>query len=320
MSSSSQVQRMLALVPYLQAHDGIPVDRVAAEFGVSPQVIRKDLKLLMFTGVGEYAGELIDFDLSALDEDGVVFIRDAEFMTRPLRVTTREATALIVALRTLRATADGRQVPVIDSALAKLEDAVGSSVAAPVDVHLDAVDHTLRDRLAGALADGHRVRLTYSTASRDERTERLVDPQRIISEQGRLYLEAWCHVAEDLRFFRFDRIDDAVVTDEPATVHAPTAARLSEGLFQVGPDTPHAILDLEPRGHWLAEHYDAEVLDDSTSVWRVRLHGGDEAWLRRLVLRNAGAVRVVEPTGVRTQVADSARRGLAAYDEDVPAP
>ena len=51
---------MLALVPYLQSHDGIPVNDVADEFGVSPKQIRDDLRLLMYTGVGEYAGELID--------------------------------------------------------------------------------------------------------------------------------------------------------------------------------------------------------------------------------------------------------------------
>ena len=47
--------------------DGVPVNEVAAEFGVTPKVIRDDLRLLMYTGTGEYAGELIDFDLTALE-------------------------------------------------------------------------------------------------------------------------------------------------------------------------------------------------------------------------------------------------------------
>ena len=41
---------MLALVPYLQSHGGIPVNEVAAEFGVKPKQIRDDLRLLMYTG------------------------------------------------------------------------------------------------------------------------------------------------------------------------------------------------------------------------------------------------------------------------------
>ena len=103
--SRQQVVRMLALVPYLQGHDGIPVNEVAEEFGVPPKQIRDDLRLLMYTGVGEYAGELIDFDLGALEDDGMIYIRDADFMPRPLRITSSEGVALIVALRTLRASA-----------------------------------------------------------------------------------------------------------------------------------------------------------------------------------------------------------------------
>ncbi|HKE69533.1 MAG TPA: WYL domain-containing protein, partial [Nocardioidaceae bacterium] len=38
-SARDQVPRMLALVPYLRAHDGIPVDQVAKDFGVTPQQI-----------------------------------------------------------------------------------------------------------------------------------------------------------------------------------------------------------------------------------------------------------------------------------------
>lgn len=316
--SKSQVTRMLALVPYLQGHDGIPVKHVAAEFGVTDKQIRDDLKLLMYCGPGKYPGELIDFDLGALDEDGVIFIRDADFLTRPLKLNTSEAVALIVALRTLRASASGSQIPIIDGTLAKLESVVGDDAAMPVDIHVESVDPAIHATLAGAIADRKRVAITYTTASRDERTEREIDPRRLFTSQGNIYCEAWCLRAEDVRFFRLDRIIKAEATEHDVEDHDIEPRDLADGLFQVSEDTEYAVLDLQPNAHWLAEYYQVESLGDPVDgIWRVKLFGTDMSWLRRLVLRNGGSVSVVEPASLAEEVAERATLALGAYDEVV---
>lgn len=306
---------MLALVPYLQGNDGVPVKEVAEEFGVSDKVIRNDLRLLMYTGTGEYAGELIDFDLTALEEDGIVHIRDAEFMSRPLRISAREGIALIVALRTLRASATGPELTVIDSALAKLESAVGESASPHVDVVLDEVDPTIHQTIVHALTSGKRIHMTYATATSDQQTDREVDPRRIFTEQGKLYLEAWCLKAQDLRFFRLDRVVAATVTDTDAEDHDVRARDLSDGFFTVGDETPYVLVDLHPRAHWLTEYYQVDLLEQADDgTWRAKIYGADWSWLRRLVLRNAGSVSVIEPESLRARVVEDARLALQAYD------
>lgn len=312
--SARRVLRMLALVPYLQSKAGVPVETVAREFGVRPRQIRDDLMRLMMTGVGELPGQLIDVDLEALEHDDVVYLRDAEFMTRPLRLNAQEGIALIVALRTLRASAGTAQLPIIDQALAKLETAVGEDAAdAAVDVQVLQVDATIRDTVAAALADGLRLRLDYATAARDEHTSREVDPIRMFTDQGQTYLEAYCRRAEDLRFFRLDRILAAELSDLPAERHETPGRALGESWFGDDADVPSAVLDLEPSAWWMLEYYPAEDLGEVDGLRRVRMRAGDEAWLRRLLLRHAGAVHVVEPLSLREQVADSARSALAAY-------
>ena len=317
-TSKNQVVRMLALVPYLQGRGGIPVKQVAAEFGVTDKQIRNDLALLMYCGPGQYPGELIDFDLGALDEDGIIFIRDAEFMTRPLKLKTSEAVALIVALRTLRASANGSQTAVIDGTLAKLESLVGEEASAPVDVHVEPVDTAIHTTLTDAIRSGKRVAITYATASRDEKTDREIDPRRLFTGQGNVYCEAWCLRADDMRFFRLDRILSATATDTDVEEHDAEPRDLSEGLFQVGDETLYAVLDLHPNAHWLAEYYQVESLGDPVDgIWRVKLFGADWSWLRRLVLRNGGSVTVVEPASLAADVSESAAVALGAYDEVV---
>ena len=56
-----RLPRLLALVPYLQAHDGIAIEQAAADFDISEDQLRRDLQLLWMCGLpGHGPGDLID--------------------------------------------------------------------------------------------------------------------------------------------------------------------------------------------------------------------------------------------------------------------
>ncbi len=317
-SAREQVPRMLALVPYLRGRDGVPVEQVAKDFGVSTAQIVQDLNVLWFCGLpGAVTGEMIDVDMDALEADGVVYIDNAEFLRRPLRLTVSEALSLIVALRTLRESASAQELPTIESALAKLESAAGdgAAAAAAVQVHVEPADPEVRAAIDTALSRRRRLQLTYVVPSRDEQTERDVDPLRLLTAEGRPYLEAWCHRVEDVRLFRLDRITAAAVTDAPADPHEDVARRdLSTGLFRPGPHDVLAVLDLDLSARWVSEFYPIESANErSDGTLRVELRVSDPAWLRRLALRLGGSAKVVEPTAVAEEIVGLAQTALAAY-------
>ncbi len=309
---------MLAMVPYLQDKDGVPVDHVAAAFGVPAATIVKDLNVLWFCGLPEaVTGEMIDVDMEALDAEGVVRVDNADYLSRPVRLTVQEALSLIVALRTLRETSVGGAADAVDRALAKLESAAGDGAAAAqqVAVVAEPVDAEVGSSIQQALRDRRRVHLDYLVPARDETTSRDVDPLRVFHAEGHAYLEGWCHRADGVRLFRVDRIVGLRVLDVEA--RPPDEARprdLSAGLFQPGEDDVLATLDLAPGARWVAEHHQVETQEErADGVLRVRMRVGDEAWLRRLVLGASGSVSVVEPTAVAEAVAATAREALAAY-------
>ena len=99
-NARDQVQRLLALVPYLRENDGARVDDVAAEFGVRPKQIIADLKVLWFCGLpGAQMGDLIEIDIDAAEGDGVIHLNNADYLARPLRLAADEASR---ARRTVR--------------------------------------------------------------------------------------------------------------------------------------------------------------------------------------------------------------------------
>jgi len=313
-SARDQVQRLLALVPYLRDNDGARVDDVAREFGVKPKQILADLKVLWFCGLpGAQMGDLIEIDIDAAEGEGVIHLTNADYLARPLRLAADEALALLTALRTLREVAADTDRSAVDRAIAKLEAAAGA--AASAHVHVEPADPQIAENVNAALAEGRRLHLTYDVPSRDETTERDVDPMRLVVSEGRSYLEAWCRLAEDVRLFRLDRIAAAKLLDLPS--EPPPEARprdLSNGMFQPSESDLLATLRLAPPARWVAEYYPIEsVAEQPDGSLMVTLRVADTSWLQRLVLRLGGSATVIDPADLGDRIAATARQALEAY-------
>jgi proteasome accessory factor C len=312
-SATERLSRLLTLVPYLVTRQGIPLARAAADFGITEAALVKDLELLFVCGTpGHMPDDLIDAEW----DDGHVYLRNADTLARPLRLGVDEALALIVGLRALAEVPGLHDREALDRTMAKLESAAGDAALASAQVSVEVEGEA--DVLAAsqaALAQGRRLHLTYFVPTRDETTERDVDPMRVVLMDGRWYLEGWCHRAEAVRIFRLDRVVEITVLDTPSAV-PPEASRrnLDDGLFVASPDDCVVVLELDRAAHWVADYYPVEDLEELPGErLLVRLRAADTRWLRTLVLRLSGAARVLEPVALRDDVRERAAAALAAY-------
>ena len=85
------------------------------------------------------------------------------------------------------------------------------------------------------------------------------------------------------------------------------------------------VLELTPRGRWVAEYYPCEnVTELGDGRLRVALRTPDAAWARRLALGLGEDGHVVEPAALATAVRADAATALAQYgtgpSDSVPAP
>lgn len=313
-SATDRLGRLLTMVPWLMGHQGIDVAQAAATFGVSEQRIIDDLQLLFVCGT---PGHMPDDLIEASWEDGRVYVGNAEEIAQPLRLGRDEALALIVALRALAAVPGIEDHDAVDRALVKLEaaagEAAGPASALSVAVESDASEQQVLTTVRQVLREHRRLHLSYVVASRDETTERDVDPMRVLSVAGRWYLEAWCHRAEDTRLFRLDRVESIEVLDVDGT--PPEQARPREvgpGVFRPSPDDEVVRLRLDSAAAWVAEQFPLEHLergDDGSLV--VDLRVADPTWLTRLVWQLGGTARVLEPAHLVASVVAGARQALA---------
>ncbi|RNI24891.1 helix-turn-helix transcriptional regulator [Flexivirga caeni] len=316
-SATARLGRLLTMVPWLVNRQGIDIAEAAKELGVTTAQVEADLALLFVCGT---PGHLPDDLIEAEWEEGRVFLRNADTIARPLRLGLDEATALIAGLRTLAAVPGLDERDAVDRALAKLVEAAGDLGGATDRVRIALEDEVPSETLAtvrAAVAAHRRLHLVYVVPSRDETTERDVDPMRVVSLDGNWYLEGWCHRAQDVRLFRLDRVASVELLDEDGT--PPTGARprdLDAGLFTPGPDDLSATVELQPDATWVVDYYPAtDVERRSDGVLTVSFRTADLRWLRQLVWRLGGSARVVAPESLRAEIADGARAALAAYED-----
>lgn len=309
-SATSRVSRLLTMVPWLVSRQGVRVAEAAEALGVTEEQLRDDLELLWLCGYGTMPDELIDVSY----EQDRVFVTNADTISAPLRLTVAEATTLVVGLRALQG-ADVAPSDAVERALAKIEAAAAmvQGLDAVTVAPEDEAGRDVRETATRALHDHRRLRIAYLVPSRDERTERDVDPMRVTSQDGHWYLEGWCHRAQATRLFRMDRIDAIEVLDVDGTPPPDAQARdLSRGTYQGADDDLVATVRLTPRARWVAEYYPVLAAEEDGTDLVVTLTARDQAWLTRLVLSCGGGAVVEGPPEAVEAVMAAAQEALGA--------
>jgi proteasome accessory factor C len=316
---SNRLVRLLNMVPYFQANPRITYAEAASDLGVSVKQLQDDLNQLWMCGLPGYGpGDLIDFEFSG-DTIEVTFSAGID---HPLRLTSPEATGVLVALRALVDVPGMVDPEAARSAIAKIEQAAGTA-GHDIGDAVTAVDEPAPAESAAAAAvrtavrNARAVAIEYYSASHDMLTSRIVDPIRVVLVGDHSYLEAWCRSAEGVRLFRFDRIVDARTLDEPAAPPPPAVqAGPDTSLFDADPAMPSATLLIDRSASWMFDYFplrEVRELDDGACEAAMTYASDD--WMARFVLGFGSAVRVLEPQSLADEVRESAARALRAYDE-----
>ena len=310
-TAAERLSRLLALVPWLSNNSGVSITEAADHFGVSADVLERDLWLVVCCGLpGHGPDQLIDIQF--WDDDERINVIDPQTLERPLRLTMPEATALLVGLRILAQVPGAHDRGALASATAKLEAAAGTALDASEAVFVVAsTPEAIRLAVDEALARGRVLRLVYAGATRDAITERDVDPRGVVHQDGFDYLDAWCRLAGAQRTFRLDRVVSASVLPDPAVPPADLAP--AHATPSVG--TPVRLAYRESAA-WVVDALDLEDVErHPTGGGRATLRVADRAWLVRLVLGQGGRISVVAPEDLRQEVAVAARRAHERYVE-----
>ena len=299
--TSERLQRLLLMLPWLMERGTVPVAEAAEQFGVSEEELVADLELASLCGLPPYDYELIDLWI----EDGHVNIGIPRLFTRPLRLTSHEAFALLAAAEAASLIPRADPAGALARALAKVREKLGGAV----DVLGQAPEFT--ESVQSAVAAGEVLEIEYWTPSRDEVTRRRVVPRQVFTHRGDYYVAADDERSGSERHFRIDRIRSLVRTGECVALRP---VEVEPERWFVGDAVATAVLRLEPDALWVSERYPVRnrvELDDGRVEVEVAV--ASERWLERLLLRLGTSGTVVSPPELVDLGKRAAERVLRRY-------
>ena len=271
---------------------------------------------------GGYPDDLIDVDLDALEGeegDGVIRVSNADYLARPLQLSPDRGdrgdrgAAGAAQRRGRRHPRGGR--PHARPSSRRPPPGASTRPSTPAPTRSPTTVRATGRCSSAPPATSGRSGSPTTCPSRDEESERVVDPRGVVTAHGFAYLDAYCHSAEAPRLFRLDRI------------------RSADGARHADPDPGRGAArprrrDLPPVAGHHADHGPAGARRraGSSSTTRSRRSarcddGGlevdlliaDERWLHRLLLRLAPNARVIAPAEFAEAFMARAQEALRLY-------
>jgi predicted DNA-binding transcriptional regulator YafY len=173
---------------------------------------------------------------------------------------------------------------------------------------------------ASAVLKRKRLHIRHWSRAKDEITERTVSPQRLVYYRGNWYLDAWCHLREDIRSFALDGLKAAQPLEERAKPVSDKdldeALASGYGIF-TGKGTQMAVLRFSPQAaRWVAYeqwHPKQAGRTEPGGAYVLEFPYADDRELLMDILRHGANVEVLAPKALRDKVAAAHHNAAKRY-------
>lgn len=210
--------RIVAILIQLQSKKIVKAQELADRFECSLRTIYRDIRTLEASGVPIYS------------EAGVGYALMEGYRLPPVMFTREEVSSFIAAEKLMQKFTDPSLGTHYASAMYKLKSVLRSNdkdylsniesrilMQTAEPMFNDNSPNTLEVLFEG-IAEKKQILLTYKTFSKDETTQRNLEPVGVFHDNNNWYFLGYCHLRKDYRQFRTDRIQGIKKTDFDFTI------------------------------------------------------------------------------------------------------
>jgi len=321
----SDMQRLHRITYLLQTRKCVPLTDFLNELEISKATFKRDLEYLR-----SRLNASIVFDRL---EGGYRFenSESAQKVELPgLWFTEKEATALALMHHLLSSLDKGGLIgPHIEPLSAIIDSILGQHQASAKELRKRIKVLPMAQRktliqsfgeLGSALLNRQRLQITYYAKVKNEITEREISPQQLIYYRDNWYLDAYCHLRDELRSFAVDGIRSAVILDKKAKEVPEKELKdyfgQSYGLFS-GKANKRAKLRFTPeQARWISTevwHQDQVGYFDQEGRYILEFDYNQDPELLMDILKYGSSVEVLAPVSLRKRVIEEIKRMSDCY-------
>lgn len=329
----SQTERIHQIVHLLEtSRHPVPIERFLEELEISRATFKRDIEYLR-----DRLGAPIEWQRGGTGQaQGYLLRGDKEnpgtgFGIRGLWFNQSEIHALLTMHQLASSMEPGLVSTQSQALLARITHLLGSADDDPQDMlsYLRILHSATRrkasawfEMIARATVRRRQLQISYYTRSRDQTTQRVVSPQRLLHYRENWYLLAWCHKVGELRLFALDAVRHAELLKHSAR---PLSKKkldqaMGSGFGIFGGKAKHrARLRFSPTAaRWIVD----EIWHpQQTTSWDgdhliLDLPYAQSRELAMEVLRHGPDVEVLGPEVLRQEVRTLLDQSLAHYQAD----
>jgi predicted DNA-binding transcriptional regulator YafY len=321
----SDMERLHRIKYMIQARKSVPKQAFLDELEISDATFKRDLEYLR-----SRMNASIVYDRYS---GGYQFenLQDAEKTELPgLWFTEKEATALVLMQHLLSSLDQGGLIgPHIEPLTAIIDGILGQSETTAKELRkrikvlgMGSRKNSIENfaEIGAALLKRNRLDVAYYSKSKDELTQRIISPQRLIFYRENWYLDAYCHLRKELRSFAVDGIRKAVLTnlkaDEVSEKQAQEHFAESYGIFS-GKATQRAKLRFTPEhARWVAtEKWHGQQVGsfDKEGFYVLEFDYNQDPELIMDILKHGSGVEVMGPASLKSKVKAELDKTLQLY-------
>ena len=213
----SQLQRLISILTLLKSKRLLTATELSEKFEVSIRTIYRDIRKLEEAGVPIITIEGRGYTLM----DG--------YTVAPVQFTEKQANALVTAQHLVHKTNDSSFIECFDEAMTKIKSVFRSSIQEKSEllsnqIHVfdyrdEEVSSSVLSEIQLAITNFNFVEINYRKANDTNISFRKVEPVALWSTKNKWILIAWCHLRNEYRSFRVDRIQHFKVLQEKFEDH-----------------------------------------------------------------------------------------------------
>ena len=282
---ANDLELLIEMLPWMVANNGASLHEVATQFDITDKYALELISQLVVTGPSQDGGGLVDIDFEDADS---IYVSDAKSLDRPIKLTSLEATTLLGGLHYLEQFPSLASSEIVAGLITKIQSLL-PSLESPISVIAAPIHDAIYEVLASSIQNKRAVQISYGALSKEDISERLVDPVQLYVRDDFTYLQAWCRRSQAWRNFRLDRI--------MAAVQSENVLEVPDDIVETQETREYlAVIELDKAYYGQLDQVD--IITFKESMWHaveVQLKVYSRDWLISMILASGGRMRATGP-------------------------
>lgn len=211
----NRIDRLSAILIQLQSKRIVKAQEIADRFEISLRTVYRDIRSLEMAGI------------PIMSEAGIGYWLLKEYRLPPVHFTENEAISFVTAEKLISKMTDSETTKNYESGLFKIKAVLGTDIqekANDISDHIAMVkNHFLPEAfpesiqiktILDAILNKNLIQIVYVSNAAQEINQRIIEPVGIFTQGNYWYLVAFCHLRNDYRNFRLDRMTKSDVLNE----------------------------------------------------------------------------------------------------------